>query len=122
MAAFSDRLIAWFDPAAGVRRHQARKVLAYYEAAKQNSQHKSRRDTGSANDSILRAGASLRQQARHFEQNYDLALGVLNTMVANIIGPSGIGIEPQPRRADGSIDDALARQILDLWRDWTMRP
>lgn len=117
-----DKIVSWFAPAAALRRAQARKWLAYYEAARSDRLHKSRKETGSGNDAVLRAGASLRQQARHFEQNYDIALGVLNTLVTNVVGPNGIGIEPQPRRADGSIDDALARQILDLFKDWSRRP
>ena len=117
-----DAIIAWLNPEAGLRRAQARKVLAYYEAAKSDRLRKSRKETGTGNTAVLRAGSSLRQQARHMEQNYDLALGVLNTLTANIVGPNGIGIEPQPRRADGSIDDELSRQILELWRDWSARP
>lgn len=122
MPTLADRLISWFNPVAGVRRHHARKLLAYYEAAKPDRMRKSRRETGSGNDAILRAGSSLRQQARHLEQNYDLALGVLNTLVGNIVGPTGIGIEPQPRNADGTINDALAREILTLWKDWSRLP
>lgn len=118
----ADRLVSWINPVAGLRRAHARSVLAYYEAARPDRLRKSRRETASGNDAIARAGVSLRQLARHLEQNYDLALGVLNTLVANTIGPNGIGVEPQPRRADGSIDEALARQILELWRDWGKQP
>jgi len=117
-----DALVSWIDPVAGIRRQQARRALAYYEAAKPSRTQKNRRETGSGNDAVLRAGASLRQQARHLEQNYDLANGVLNTLIANVIGPNGIGIEPQPRLPDGSIDIELARQIQQLWRDWSRRP
>lgn len=117
-----DRLVSWASPTAAVRRAQARQVLAYYEAAKPDRLRKGRRATGSANDDVLRAGSTLREIARHLEQNYDLALGVLNTLVANIAGPNGVGIEPQPRNADGSINDDLARQILDLWKDWQTCP
>lgn len=118
----ADRIVSYFSPVAGMRRHQARRLMAYYEAGRSDVQRKQRRETGSGNDAVLRAGASLRQQARHLEQNYDLALGTLNTLVANIVGPSGIGVEPQPRREDGSIDDEFARQILDLWKDWGRNP
>lgn len=120
---FLDRLVSWVAPEAALRRSHARRVLAYYEAAKRDRLRKGRRETGSGNDAVLRAGASLRQIARHLEQNYDLALGVLNTLVVNTVGANGIGIEPQPRRADdGSIDDALAREILELWKDWSAAP
>ena len=117
-----DRAVSWFAPGAAVKRAQARQVLAYYEAAKPDRLRKGRRATGSANDDVLRAGSSLREIARHLEQNYDLALGVLNTLVANVVGAGGVGIEPQPRNADGSINDDLARQILDLWKDWQTHP
>ena len=119
---FSDRLVAYFSPMSAIKRAHARTVLAYYEAAKPDRLRKGRRETGSGNDAVLRAGAVLRQTARHLEQNYDLALGVLNTLVANVVGPNGIGVEPQPRRADGSIDDALARKILEIWKDWCINP
>jgi lambda family phage portal protein len=118
----ADRVVSWFSPVAAVKRAHARTVLSYYEAAKPDRLHKNRRATGSANDDILRAGSNLRQIARHLEQNYDLALGVLNTLVVNTIGPHGIGIEPQPRNADGSINDGLARQILKLRKDWVRFP
>ena len=117
-----DRLVSWFAPVAALKRAHARTVLAYYEAAKPDRTRKGRRETGSGNDAVLRAGATLRQTARHLEQNYDLALGVLNTLVANVVGPNGIGVEPQPRRADGSIDDQLARQILELYKNWSLNP
>ena len=117
-----DKAIEWISPRAAVRRAHAREVLSYYEAASPQRLRKGRRETGSGNSATLRAGASLRQQARHLEQNYDIALGVLNTLVINTVGPSGIGVEPQPRRADGSIHDVFARQILDLYKDWCKRP
>ena len=117
-----DRAVAWLSPSAAVKRAKARQVLAYYEAARPDRLRKGRRATGSANDEVLQAGGTLRQVARHLEQNYDLALGVLNTLVVNVVGPNGIGVEPQPRKADGSIDDALARQILMLYQDWCKAP
>lgn len=118
----SDRVVSWFSPVAGVKRAHARTVLAYYEAAKPDRLRKGRRATGSANDEVLRAGSALHQIARHLEQNYDLARGVLNTLVANVVGANGIGVEPQPRNMDGSINDALARELLELRKDWIKRP
>lgn len=117
-----DRLVAWFSPEAAVRRARARQVLAYYEAAKPDRTRKARRETGSGNEAVLRAGSSLRQQARHFEQNYDLALGILNTLAQNIVGANGIGVEPQPRRTDGTIDTVLAGELVKLYKDWGRQP
>lgn len=118
----ADRVVSWFSPEAAVRRAQARRVLSYFEAAKPDRLRKGRRETGGPNESVLRAGMTLTQLARHLEQNYDLARGVLNTLVVNTVGANGIGVEPQPRREDGSIDGELARQILDLWLNWGELP
>ena len=122
MANLIDKAIQYIAPTAALKRAHARRVLAYYEAAKPDRLRKNRRETGSGNDAMLRAGSSLRQQARHLEQNYDIALGVLNTLVANVVGANGIGIEPQPRRKDGSIHIEFARELLDLFKDWAIRP
>ena len=72
-----DRAVAYFAPITAIKRSHARSILSYYEAAKPDRLRKGRRETGSGNDAVLRAGATLRQTARHLEQNYDLALGVL---------------------------------------------
>ena len=122
MSNILDKAIAALAPTWGLRRAQARQVLAYYEAAKPDKYRKQRKEQGSGDTAVLRAGSSLRDQARHLEQNHDLARGALQTLVANIIGPYGIGIEPQPRNAEGLIDDDLAAQILTLWRDWSEKP
>lgn len=122
MSNLIDKAIEYVAPGAALKRAHARRVLAYYEAAKADRMRKNRRETGSGNDAILRAGSSLRQQARHFEQNYDIALGVLNTLVTNVVGAHGIGVEPQPRRADGSIHIEFARELLDFWKNWSLKP
>jgi lambda family phage portal protein len=117
-----DRIVGWFSASAAARRARDRTVQAYYEAARADRTRKGRRENGSGNDAVLRAGPSLRQQARHFEQNYDLALGVINALVNNIVGARGIGIEPQPRNKDGSINDTLAKEISTLYKDWCRQP
>jgi capsid protein len=103
-----DRAIAWFSPSVAVRRAHSRQVLSYYEAATPSRLRKNRRAPGTGNLSVHRAGRSLREQARYYEQNHDLARGVLAELVAKTIGPYGIMVEPQPRVADGSIHDDFA--------------
>lgn len=122
MTTVIDRLVSYISPLAAVKRAQARAVLAYYEAGRGDKLRKQRRETGTGNTAVQAAGLSLRQQARHLEQNYDIALGVINVLVNNVVGVDGIGIEPQPRRADGTIDDQLAREIMTLWRNWCKKP
>ena len=117
-----DRIISVFDPVGAVQRAQARKVFGYYEAAKPTKSRKQRKEISGPNIAVGRAGSSLREQARHLEQNHDVARGVLSVMIANVIGPNGIGVEPQPRDKDGNIHKDMAKQILSLHRDWAKRP
>ena len=117
-----DRLIGWLAPAAAVRRAHSRSILAYYDAATPSRLRKGRVAPGTGNLAVGRAGTNLREQARYLEQNHDLARGILSDLVLKTIGPTGIMCEPQPRNADGEIDDAFAEQLLDLWKDWGMRP
>ena len=43
-----DRMVAAVSPASGVKRLQARQVLAHYDAAKPSVQRKARKDNSSA--------------------------------------------------------------------------
>lgn len=122
MSNLLDKSISWFSPVSALKRAQARKALSYYEATKPGRMRKGRRETGSPNQSVITAGGSLREQARHMEQNHDLARGVLSVLVANVIGPYGIGIESMPRTKSGEIHQDLAKQIDALFSDWSKKP
>ncbi len=117
-----DRAIAVFAPERALRRTQARRALAYYEAARPDRQRKARREYGSAANAVRTAGTTIREQARHLEQNLDLARAVLRVMVNSTVGSAGIQVEPTPLRADGSVDEALARAMLEVWDEWGEAP
>lgn len=117
-----DRIVSYFNPEAGMRRMQARKVISYYEAAKPSRTRKFRRDQGGPNVQTQQGAVAIRTQARHLEQNHDIARGILRTIVNNVVGPHGIGIEPQPRRQDGSIHKEFAAELLEAYRDWQRHP
>lgn len=117
-----DRVIGWISPGAAVRRAQARRVMAAYEAGKPGSLRKFSRDHASGDVLARDAARPIRAQARDLDQNHDLAHGALNVMVNNIVGPHGIGVEPQPRSVSGEILDDLAEQLLNLWHDWRRTP
>jgi len=117
-----DAVVAWVDPERQLKRKGARKALAYYEAAKPSRHRKFRTDSRHPNVQVQQGAAALRTQARHLEQNHDVARGILRTVVNNVIGPKGIGIEPQPRRLDGSIHTEYAAALLDAYRDWQRKP
>jgi len=107
-ASLTDRLIAAVSPAWALRREQARRALAYYEAARPDRQRKARRESGTGSQAVRTAGYSVREQARHLEQNSDLARSVLRVLVNNVVGAHGIQVEPTPLLPDGTV---LARQL-----------
>lgn len=117
-----DRVVAVFDPVGGLRRAQARKVLAHYEAAKPSRLRKERNRNHAPNSLVERSAVALRNHARYLERNHDITRGVLRTLVNNVIGPGGLGIEPQPLRRDGSIHAEYAQQLRQWRRKWAKRP
>ena len=66
--------------------------------------------------------AALRTQARHLERNHDLARGALDVLQRNIVGAHGIGVEPMPRKKDGTSHEVFADALARLWADWTRQP
>lgn len=110
------------DPALKLKRMQARKVLSKYEAAQPTRGSKGKRDNSSPNTLVGMSAAQLRAHARFLERNHDLTRGALRVMVNNVVGPNGIGNEPQPRRNDGTIHTEFAAELLEAHRDWVKRP
>lgn len=117
-----DRMISYFSASAGVKRAQARRVLAAYEAAERTRSRRSTRASGSINGDIEAAGGSLRERARHYDQNYDIVRGAITTKVDFTIGKDGISVEPQPRDRNGKILIDFARQIEAAFNDWSLAP
>jgi lambda family phage portal protein len=117
-----DNVISAFSPSAGLKRAQARRVLALYEAAEPSRLRKTKPDNRSGDALTARAGNRIRGYARNQEQNYDFAEAVLGALVDNVIGPDGINIEPLPKDKDGNLLEDLAHQISELRKDWMKKP
>ncbi len=122
-----DRGIAIFAPRYAAKRMLARSVLALYEGGRSTRRRKKSRDNSTGERLVVRDAATVRATIRDLERNYDLVDGALSTLVRNIIGPSGISIEPTPRKGTpgehfDDIDDDFARNLLNLWRTWCMQP
>jgi lambda family phage portal protein len=121
-----DRAILAVAPVWGARRLHARaQVMAYrsaYDAAQPGRLRQRTNDFGSGNAATASGALAIRTQARHLDRNHDLVVGGLNTLVQNVFGPSGIGVEPQPRDANGDVSESLVDQITPLYRDWCRRP
>lgn len=117
-----DRLVSAVSPVAGLRRAYARTVLASYDATKPGRLRKDRNRNPSPNNMVERSASALRNHARYLERNHDITRGVLRTIVNSVVGPQGIGIEPQPRRKDGSIHAEYAAALREMHRRWKRRP
>lgn len=115
---FDRHIIEPLSPRWALRRAAARRALkAYHEAAEPSSLHKWRTDRRSANSINERAMLPIRTQARHLEENYDLATGVLDVLVSNTVG-TGIQPEPQVMLLSGEPAEDVNRKLLKLYDDW----
>jgi len=121
-----DRAIFAVSPSWAARRAAARyRVAAYggaYEAAQSGRLRKRARDYGDGNTAANAAQVPLRDMARNLDRNHDLSRGILNVLVRNVVGATGIGVEPQPRDAQGNVLEDLAQQLTDLWETWSRAP
>ncbi|EIL99138.1 phage portal protein [Rhodanobacter thiooxydans] len=121
-----DRAILAVSPGWAASRAQSRlRVQAYnnaYEAVNHSRLRKRQRDFGSGNTVAGLAHRELRDLARNLDRNHDLSRGILNILVRNVVGANGIGVEPQPRDANGEIIPALAQQLSEGWELWSRQP
>ena len=117
-----DKVIKPFSPGWALERAKARTILAAYEAAQPSRTRKNPADNTSGNGLTALAGNTLRGQARHLEQNHDLCRGVLNTLVSNVVGPHGIGIECQVMNKNGKLNKEFSRELQLLFKDWSRKP
>lgn len=116
-----DKLIEYIAPAWAASRLKSRLELRAYEAAKPSRLHRQRTDRGSGDTSVRMAGDSLRIQARYLDENHDLARGVLNTLVNNIVG-TGIRIEALAKDKKGESLTGFNNKIHKLFEDWMLKP
>jgi lambda family phage portal protein len=119
-----DKAIEMIAPESALRRETARWILRQqraYEAAQPSRLRKIKVDHGSGDAVVERAGESLRLQARYLDENHDLARGVLNCLVNNVIG-RGITIEPQVKRKNGELAKEINDQLIELWEEWVRFP
>lgn len=117
-----DRLIAPFSPSWALERARDRRLLAAYEAAKQTRTRRNPKDNRSGDALTQTATTILRGQARHLDQNHDIARGVLNCLVNNVVGPKGIGIEAQPKTLSGEIHKEFANALQKAFKNWAKHP
>lgn len=119
---FLDRVTGSMAPTWTLKRVQSRKLLAAYEAVKPTRTRRNPSDNRSGDALTDGATETLRGQARHLDQNHDLARGALNCLVNNVVGAKGIGIEAQPKDASGAIHKEFSESLQKAFNEWARRP
>jgi lambda family phage portal protein len=92
-----------------------------YEAAL-SSNYRPRRGNDSSADTVMDSAKNrLREYGRWLDENHDIATGVLDDLVANIVG-TGVTVEPMARTTAGKPVAAVNDQLAMLWSAWWRRP
>ncbi|MGF1817826.1 phage portal protein, partial [Vibrio splendidus] len=100
-----DKLVAIFSPRKGLERAYDRRLLNKYNAALPRNPHTKKTNKQSKGDSnSLNKGAkAVYQRARHMDENNPFVTAILDELCANVIGPNGIMVEPQPLNHKGEV-------------------
>lgn len=117
-----DDAIGLVSPAWKAARLRSRAVIRAYEAVTPTRTHKARRENRSANQLSQMGAVSLREQARHLDNNHDLVIGVFDKLEERVVGSKGIIVEPQPLLSSGRIAEKLATEIRKKWAEWSVSP
>lgn len=119
---FERYVVAPVAPRLALKRALAmRGVRSFYEAAEPSRYRKTRNDRRSANAQNERGVLPIRAAARHLDENFDIASGILDVLIANTVG-TGIQPEPQIMLKSGEPADDVNRALLKLYDDWRFRP
>lgn len=119
-----DSIIAAISPAMALRRQTARlrlhQATRLYDSIASSNYRPRRGSSASADATMQNAQHRLREYARWLDENHDIAIGVLDDLVSNIVGV-GVGIEPMAKRADEPASD-INDQLRELWGAFWEKP
>ena len=119
----ADRIICYFNPKSGAERLYNRNLINKYQAALPANPHTKKRNarsTGKANQ-INKDAKSLRERARHMDENTPYVTAILDELCANVVGPNGIMIEPQPLDMNGDVHTDFARKISEWFERFSLQ-
>lgn len=109
MSNFIDRVVGYFNPMQGLRRHHIRELLQRaYEGASKRDGWRPRRPGASANSDHAADAGTLRTRSRALVQNVPYIAQGLRSLVANVVGT---GIAPNWKGAS-------ADKINAAWEAW----
>lgn len=92
-----------------------------YDAGAASNYHRKINTSRSADGVMDHARGTLRDQARHLDENHDVVIGILDSLVNNIIG-TGIPVEPMVTNNAGKPIKKINDQLRKAWKQWTKRP
>jgi lambda family phage portal protein len=73
-------------------------------------------------DADIRAGlVTIRERARDLIKNNDIAKAYVRSMRVNVVGPDGLQLQMNVRKANGESDDDVNNRIEDAWLEWSER-
>ena len=104
-----------------MKREALKSVERLYDGASSSNYHKAQSTSRSGNGSMDHAKGSLRDYARNLDENHDLAIGVLDVLVNNIVG-TGIPVEPMIKTRGGKLNVKANKAIRKLWEKWSRSP
>ncbi|MFH0267220.1 phage portal protein [Vibrio rumoiensis] len=113
MSNIIDKTIGFFNPVAGIKRAEARKLYNRYTAALPANPHTKKRNprsTQTANQ-LNKDAKTLMQRARHMDENNPFVTAILDELCANVVGANGIMVEPQPLDKNGEVHVEFAQAI-----------
>ena len=117
-----EKIIGLFSPEAAAKRALWRfRASRLYEAASNSIYHKKPGTQGTPDKAMDSAREKIRDWARHLDENHDLAIGILDELVNKIVG-TGITLEPLAASSTGRLNKRVNRDIMKLWRAWSMKP
>ena len=118
------RLICRISPSWGARRitgiARLETATRLYDAIKSTQYRPRRGGNWSGDAAVDNSKGRLREYGRWLDENHDLATGILDDLVTNIVG-SGVGVEPLVKLRNGAPAD-MNQQLRDLWAQFWERP
>ncbi|WP_053982274.1 phage portal protein, partial [Marinagarivorans algicola] len=117
-----EKSIAAISPRWALSRMHNKFSIKAYEAVKSGRLNSAKQQHGSADTRSQFGSRSLRGQARYYQENSDLVDGLLTSMVNNVVGRDGIGVEPMPLDRNGNVHEAFAKALLDGFSEWSLKP
>ncbi|MDN3699188.1 phage portal protein [Vibrio cortegadensis] len=115
---FFDRIVATVSPSNGIKRLHDRMLLNRYNAAMPKEPRTKRKNHFSKQtpNQLNQGAKALYQRARHADENNPFVTAILDELCANVVGPKGIMIEPQPLDHEGNVHVAFA-QAISKWHE-----